>query len=220
MGMLIRRWIEWILGFGRCLTLPAPFEKVSEDPIRQFGSWFDEARRCRGLLLPEAVCLGTVSPDGAPEGRMMLLKGFDAAGFVFYTNLESQKAESLKATPLASLTFHWAPLGRQVRIQGRIEKVSDSEADEYFGSRPRGSQIGAWASRQSAPIPDRQALEGRFAELEKDYQGKEMPRPPYWGGFRLVPERIEFWQERPNRLHDRFLFKREGGRWVVTRLSP
>ncbi len=151
---------------------------------------------------------------------MMLLKGFDADGFVFFTNLNSAKARSLKRTPQAALNFYWEKLRRQVRVQGTVQAVSDTEADAYFKTRPRGSQIAAWASEQSRPLTSREFLEKRVKELEKKFEGKEVPRPTFWSGFRLVPARMEFWIERPSRLHDRFLYTRQGDDWTITRLSP
>ena len=150
----------------------------------------------------------------------MLLKGFDENGFVFYTNSESKKGENLAENPLAAIVFWWAEFERQVRIEGRIDKVSDGETDSYFKSRPRGSQIGAWASKQSQVISSRRLLENRFQELEIQYQNRDIPRPPYWTGYRLRPESIEFWQGRPNRLHDRLRYRLIDGKWVIERLSP
>ncbi|HSA58966.1 MAG TPA: pyridoxamine 5'-phosphate oxidase [bacterium] len=192
---------------------------MDKDPIRQFKLWFDEASAA-GVPLPEAFCLSTVSPDGLPEGRMILLKEADASGFVFYTNLESPKAHALAKRPQAALTFYWEPLRRQVRIQGRTERVSDAEADAYFRTRPRESQIGAWASFQSTPLDSRETLEKRFGEFSEKYEGRDVPRPAHWSGYRVVPDAVEFWIERPNRLHDRFLYTRTGGGWSMKRLYP
>lgn len=191
-----------------------------KNPFDQFSKWFDEAKNHPQIELPNAVCLSTVDEKGFPESRMMLLKGFDADGFVFFTNLNSAKARSLKRTPQAALNFYWEKLRRQVRVQGTVQAVSDTEADAYFKTRPRGSQIAAWASEQSRPLTSREFLEKRVKELEKKFEGKEVPRPTFWSGFRLVPARMEFWIERPSRLHDRFLYTRQGDDWTITRLSP
>jgi pyridoxamine 5'-phosphate oxidase len=192
---------------------------LDKDPVKQFQLWFDEAS-ASGVPLPEAACLSTVSREGEPEGRMILLKEADERGFVFYTNFNSPKARSLQAHPLAALTFYWEKLRRQVRLVGKTEKVSDAEADAYFDSRPRESQLGAWASFQSEILDARETLEKRFEELSRKYEGKDIPRPAHWSGYRIVPAKIEFWIERPNRLHDRFLYELKGKEWVVTRLNP
>lgn len=192
-----------------------------DDPVAQFGEWFREAREESGLALPEATCLSTVSADGYPDGRMVLLKGFDERGFVFYTNLESRKARDLRRVPRASLTFYWEPLRRQIRIQGDVDPVDEADADAYFASRDRGKQLGAWASDQSAPVEDRATLERRFQEAEERFREvEEIPRPPFWSGFRLRPRALEFWQEGPDRLHDRFHYERTPGGWALTRLCP
>lgn len=191
------------------------------DPFVQFRSWFDEAAAAR---VPEvnAMHLATVSAEGRPSGRIVLLKGLDAAGFVFYTNYVSRKGKEMQSHELASLTFFWPELERQVRVEGRIEKVTDEESDEYFQSRPRGSQIGAWASSQSSVIESREVLEEKQRKLEELYgTDQPIPRPPHWGGYRLLPDRIEFWQGRPSRLHDRILYTLQPGHtWIRQRLSP
>lgn len=192
---------------------------MDKDPVIQFRLWFDEAA-ASGIALPEAACLSTVSRNGEPEGRMILLKGADEYGFVFYTNLNSPKSQSLLAHPRASLTFYWEKLRRQVRLSGAVGKVTDAEADAYFHSRPRDSQIGAWASEQSTALDARATLEKRFEEFSRKYDGKDIPRPSHWSGYRIAPEKIEFWIERPNRLHDRFLYELKDGEWAVTRLYP
>lgn len=191
------------------------------DPFERFASWYAEAVKAIPVD-PNAMVLSTVGPDERPSARVVLLKGFDARGFVFYTNLESQKGRELAAHPAASLTFHFSPLGRQVRVEGFVQPVSPGEADAYFATRPRGSQVGAWASAQSAPLPSRATLEARVAEVEAKHQGKPIPRPPNWSGFRLVPDRIEFWVGRENRLHERDVFAREGpdAPWTVQSLYP
>ena len=193
---------------------------VDSDPFRQFRVWFDDAVNA-GLLEPNAMTLATASRDGRPSARMVLLKGFDERGFVFYTNYESRKGRELVETPYAALIFFWGDLERQVRIEGTVERVATEESDLYFHSRPEGSQIGAVASHQSQVIASREVIEERVAELSEEYAGREIPRPAYWGGFRVVPESIEFWQGRPNRLHDRLRYRREDdGVWVIERLSP
>ncbi len=166
------------------------------------------------------MALATVSADGRPSTRMVLLKGCDGRGFVFYTNYTSQKGRELLGNPNASLCFYWKSLGRQVRVDGRAEPVSDAEADAYFASRQRGSQIGAWASEQSRPVDSRETLEERVRAVTAEYDGADVPRPPHWSGFRVVPDRIEFWTDRPNRLHDRQVFDRAVGGWREQRLQP
>jgi pyridoxamine 5'-phosphate oxidase len=195
-------------------------EDLALDPFMQFGAWFDEVAQA-DIREPNAMTLATATPDGRPSARMVLLKGVDARGFTFFTNYESRKGGELDANPRAALVFFWVQLERQVRVEGRVERVSDEESDAYFASRPEGSQVGAWASKQSAVLPDRGPLEARYEELRAQYEGREVPRPPFWGGFRVVPETVEFWQGRVNRLHDRLRYRRQGdGSWVVERLSP
>jgi len=192
------------------------------DPIAFFASLLAEAEGVDRAVLaePTAMTLATIGADGTPSARVVLLKGADARGFVFYTNLESQKGRELLARPRAALCFHWQPLGRQVRVTGDAERVSDDEADAYFATRARMSQIGAWASRQSAPLARDADLEARVREVEERYAGREVPRPPHWSGFRVLPERIEFWRNRPYRLHERLLYERDGDAWRVSRLFP
>ncbi|HEX3272233.1 MAG TPA: pyridoxamine 5'-phosphate oxidase [Ktedonobacterales bacterium] len=195
-------------------------EDLALDPFMQFGAWFDEVAQA-DIREPNAMTLATATPDGRPSARMVLLKGVDARGFTFFTNYESRKGGELDANPRAALVFFWVQLERQVRVEGRVERVSDEESDAYFASRPEGSQVGAWASKQSAVLPDRGPLEARYEELRAQYEGHEVPRPPFWGGFRVVPETVEFWQGRVNRLHDRLRYRRQGdGSWVIERLSP
>lgn len=189
------------------------------DPFAQFDVWFQEAVAAEPVL-PEAMTLATVSADGRPSTRMVLLKEHGPDGFVFYTNFNSAKGRELLGNPNASLCFHWKSLRRQVRIDGPALPVRDEEADAYFASRPRGSQIGAWASAQSSPVESRAVLEDRVRDLQKEYDGRDVPRPPHWSGFRLAPSRIEFWTDRPDRLHDRQLFDRDGDGWRETRLQP
>ena len=192
---------------------------VSPDPIVQFQQWF-VAALAAGVHEPNAMHLATINPEGRPEGRIVLVKGVDAAGFSFYTNYNSQKGTSLGANPMASLTFFWPELERQVRIEGWVEKVSETESDTYFNSRPRGSQLGAWVSQQSQVIAGRDVLTSQQEELENRFNGQPIPRPPHWGGFRVIPDKIEFWQGRPSRLHDRIRYRLEAGTWLIERVSP
>ena len=191
---------------------------VERDPYSQFAKWYGEARDAERPL-PDAAALATASTRGRPSLRMVLLKGFDARGFVFYTSYRSRKGRELARNPHGTLLFYWGNLERQVRIEGRIERVSARESDEYFATRPRGSQLSAWASAQSATVPGRAALERRFAAVARRYP-ESVPRPPHWGGYRLAPEAIEFWQGRDDRLHDRILYRLARGRWRVERLAP
>ncbi|HUF17793.1 MAG TPA: pyridoxamine 5'-phosphate oxidase [Thermoanaerobaculia bacterium] len=188
------------------------------DPIEQFRKWFGEAVETISHL-PEAMTLATADERGRPSARLLLLKGVDGAGFTFFTNYDSRKAVELSANPYAALVFWWPPLEKQVRIEGAVQLVSEEESDLYFATRPRGSQLGAWASNQSGTISE-DVLEKQLAEAELRYQDRPVPRPPHWGGFRLIPEMIEFWQGRPNRLHDRFRYRREDGNWIIERLAP
>jgi len=200
--------------------VPALTEDTLErDPVAQFAKWFDDAR-ASVRPHPHAMALATAGPGGRVSARMVLMKDFDAAGFVFYTNYRSLKARELERNARASLLFYWGGLERQVRIEGRIARVSRRESDEYFATRPRGSQLGAWASPQSRTIPDRAALDELYAAAAARYAGV-VPRPPHWGGYRLAPEAIEFWQGRDDRLHDRILYRRaRNGRWLIERLAP
>jgi pyridoxamine 5'-phosphate oxidase len=191
---------------------------VDADPSRQFHAWLREALAAE-VPEPTAMTLATVDDEGSPSARIMLLKALDERGFVFYTNYESRKGHELASRPLAALTFFWKELERQVRIEGAVEKVSAAESDEYFASRPLGSRIGAWASTQSATIASRPWLEARVKAAEAQY-GESPPRPPHWGGFRVIPDWLEFWQGRQSRLHDRIAYTREASGWVVSRLSP
>jgi pyridoxamine 5'-phosphate oxidase len=198
---------------------PLREQDVDPDPLRQFASWFDAAREA-GVRAPEAVILATASSRGAPSARMVLLKQYDERGFVIFTNYESRKARDLAENPRAALLFYWDPLGRQVRIEGPAERVSAEESAAYVRTRPRGSQLSALASPQSRPIASREGLEARVAELAAEYEGKELPLPEAWGGFRVTPESFEFWQHREDRLHDRLVYTRRRGAWVVERLAP
>lgn len=191
----------------------------NHDPIQLFSEWFEQAKQTT-LPEPAAMILATVSPEGKPSARVVLLKGFDVRGFAFYTNLQSRKSTELQTNPNAALCFYWPPLAKQVRVEGTVQKVSDEEADAYFSTRPRGAQIGAWASRQSAELAQRRELEARVKALEEKFSGMKVPRPPFWSGYRLMPERIEFWQSREDRLHDRVVFVRKGEEWVKSLLYP
>jgi pyridoxamine 5'-phosphate oxidase len=191
---------------------------VSE-PLERFRAWFREAEEA-GVEFPEVMTLATATADGAPSARMILLKGVDEDGFVFYTGYGSRKAEELASNPRAALVLYWQPLGRQVRVEGNVERVSEAESAAYFASRPQGSQLAAWASQQSRPLESRDELEQRYAELEREYVGREVPLPPHWGGFRLRPNAIEFWQHRDNRLHDRVRYTRAREGWRAAVLSP
>ncbi|MBA2474637.1 MAG: pyridoxamine 5'-phosphate oxidase [Actinobacteria bacterium] len=198
---------------------PLRRSELAAKPLEQFRRWFDEARAA-GIRQPEAAALATASAAGAPSVRMVLLKGFDAAGFAFYTSYDGRKARELAANPLAALLVYWEPLGRQVRVEGGVARVSREESGRYFSTRPRGSRLGAWASRQSEPIASRRELEAAVGEAEHRLGGRDVPLPPGWGGFRLAPVAYEFWQHRDDRLHDRFLYTRAAEGWAIERLSP
>jgi pyridoxamine 5'-phosphate oxidase len=191
---------------------------AATDPFKQFDRWFNDTLQAE-LPMPNAMTLATATAAGRPSARAVLLKGVDARGFVFYTNYASRKARELGANPYAALVFVWSELERQVRIEGAIEKVSAEESDAYFDSRPLGSRIGAWASPQSMVLPDRLTLATKVAAIVLRY-GRHPPRPPHWGGYRVLPEAIEFWQGRKNRLHDRLLYTRQAGGWKIERLAP
>ncbi|MHB1422225.1 MAG: pyridoxamine 5'-phosphate oxidase [Gemmataceae bacterium] len=193
---------------------------VDADPIRQFEKWFEQARAAN-LTEPNAMTLATAAADGQPSARVVLLKAFDASGFAFFTNYDSRKGRELAANPRAALLFFWAELQRQVRIEGTVERVSEAESDAYFRSRPLGSRLGAWASPQSEVIPSRDVLEERVREQMRRFPDGEVPRPPHWGGYCVRPLTIEFWQGRPDRLHDRLRYQRvQPDGWRLERLSP
>jgi pyridoxamine 5'-phosphate oxidase len=192
---------------------------MDPDPIVQFEAWFEKVVEAN-LHEPNAMTLATVSGEGRPSARTVLLKGYDGRGFVFYTNYEGRKARELEANPACALLFYWGELERQVRVEGRASRLPGRESDAYFASRPRGSRLGAWVSEQSWPVRDRSVLEERIRALEAEYEDREIPRPPFWGGYRVEPETIEFWQGRENRLHDRISYRREEGAWRLERLQP
>jgi pyridoxamine 5'-phosphate oxidase len=199
---------------------PLREEDVDADPVHQFATWF-EAAKSAGISQPEAAALATATADGAPSARMVLVKRADLDGFVFFTNYESRKGGELAANPRAALLFHWEPLGRQVRIEGPIERTTREQSEAYAHSRGRGSQLSALASPQSRTIESRQELEQRVSELSERYAGEDVPLPDTWGGVRLKPETFEFWQHRDNRLHDRLRYRRgSGGEWRIDRLAP
>ncbi|XP_005990088.1 pyridoxine-5'-phosphate oxidase [Latimeria chalumnae] len=207
---------------------------VSLDPMKQFSDWFNQATKCAAIGEANAMCLATCSTDGRPSARMLLLKGFGKNGFKFFTNYESRKGKELEKNPSAAIVFYWEPLNRQVRIEGQVERLPETESEEYFHSRPKSSQIGAAISHQSTLIPGREYLRKKNAEVEEMYKDKEVPKPEYWGGYILKPDTVEFWQGQTNRLHDRIVFRRprEGevpdgmlshrgeGEWIYERLSP
>jgi pyridoxamine 5'-phosphate oxidase len=194
-------------------------DMLDPDPVAQFTRWLADAEAA-GLPEPNAMVLATVSAAGQPRGRTVLLKSHDASGFVFYTNRTSRKGSDLAAVARACLTFPWYALKRQTIIEGTVQELSAADSEPYFHSRPRGSQLGAWASRQSTVIGSRDELEKRYAELEQRWAGQPVPMPDFWGGYRVVPSVIEFWQGRVNRLHDRFRYRRDGGAWVIERQAP
>lgn len=192
---------------------------VKADPVEQFALWYEEAQRA-GVPEQEAATLASATPDGKPSARVVLLRGYDARGFVFYTNYESRKGRELAANPRAALVFYWPEFARQVRIEGSVEQVSAEESDAYFRNRPRGHQLSAWVSRQSEVVASRAVLEQRMRQLAAQYATAPVPRPPYWGGYRVIPNVIEFWQGQDDRLHDRIEYVRQNGFWKVRRLSP
>jgi pyridoxamine 5'-phosphate oxidase len=199
---------------------PLDIATFAGDPLTQFGLWFDDAL-ARGVTTPEEMCVSTVSAEGVPSSRMVLLKAWDSRGFVFATNYLSRKGVDIAATGVVALTLRWAAAERQVNVVGRASRTTRAESDVIFAARPRGARLAAWTSQQSAPIDDRIDLERRYAEVERRFAGvDEVPRPPHWGGVHVAPQTVEFWQGRTNRLHDRLLYRRHGRRWVLERLSP
>jgi pyridoxamine 5'-phosphate oxidase len=211
--------IRAFLTAGKAVVAGLSEDAAGHDPLALFDRWFKEAEGA-GIFLPESMALGTATSDGKPSVRLVLLKGYDDSGFVFFTNYQSRKALELGANPEATLVSHWAILQRQVRVEGVAQRISTEDSEAYFHSRPRGSQIGAWASKQSEPLQTRRELEDRVKEFEARFKGSEVPLPPFWGGYRLQPRSIEFWQGRANRLHDRIKFVRDDGGWSRLRLYP
>ena len=197
---------------------PLTRDQLAPDPIAQFADWWERAEA--EVPLPDAICLATVDADGAPDARMVLLKGFDAEGFRFHTNYESAKGEQLAANPAAAIVVYWRELDRQVRIRGSVERLSAKESDAYFLTRPPERRHGAWASPQSRPLASREELDERVHEVEERFAGEEVPRPDHWGGFVLRPSAVEFWQGQVGRLHDRFRYTPEDGGWRIERLGP
>lgn len=193
---------------------------MGTDPITLFSTWLNQARRHVGIIEPTAACLATAGKDGRPSARIVLIKQADAEGFVFYTNMDSRKGQELKDNPKAALCFYWMPLRRQVRVEGIVEQVSDAEADAYFATRPRESQIGAWASKQSQRLEDRDELLKAAAATQDRFENQPVPRPPFWSGWRLVPDAIEFWQQGDFRLHERELYIKKAQRWEMEILYP
>lgn len=194
-------------------------ENGAIEPLELFRSWFADAHAA-AIPLSHSVCLATATPEGDPSARMVLFRGFEGERICFFTDYRSRKARDLDRNPRAALVFFWQPLDRQVRIEGTVQRLSTAASDGYFASRPRGSRVSAWASHQSADIDDRSVLEASWTEVERRFRGREIPRPPHWGGYGLLPARFEFWQGRDNRLHDRIVYARSGGAWIRTRLQP
>ena len=217
--MSLKSTLRTVITAGKGVTQGLPDATADRDPIELFGEWFEAARQS-GILLPETMALATCTKDGRPSARMVLLKGFDERGFVFYTNYGSRKANELAENPWAALVMHWAVLHRQVRIEGAVTKLSVEESAAYFRTRSRSSRLGAWASKQSTILDDRQQMEERFKAYEQQFKGEEVPLPPFWGGYRVASERIEFWQGRADRLHDRLCFTRDADGWTTMRLYP
>jgi len=217
--MSIKSSIKTVMTLGQGVIGGIPETADSTDPIEMFGQWFDAARES-GILLPESVALATATPDGLPSVRMVLLKGVDTRGFVFFTNYGSRKSGELEANPNAALCFHWPMHQRQVRVTGSVTRITEEENLEYFSSRDRGSRVGAWASKQSETLAERKELEKRVLEIQERFPGNDVPLPPFWGGYRIAASTIEFWQGRTDRLHDRLLFTRSGDDWSTRRLYP
>jgi pyridoxamine 5'-phosphate oxidase len=217
--MTIRSALKAFFTAGKGVVRGLTEEEAGSDPFALFERWFREAREA-GLYLPESMALATSTADGRPSVRQVLLKAFDDRGFVFYTNYESRKGLEIAENPHGALAVHWPILQRQVRVSGPVEKTSAEESRAYFDTRPRGSRIGAWASEQSAVLRDREQLEQRFRETQQKFRAGDVPLPPFWGGYRVIPETIEFWQGRANRLHDRLRFSRDAAGWTIDRLYP
>ncbi len=211
--------IRAVFTLGRGVLTGLPNAASDSDPIELFGEWFTAAKKS-GIMLPEAATLVTCSKDAMPSGRMILVKDYSDRGFVFYTNYKSRKARELEQNPQAGLVFYWAILERQVRIEGHVTRASKQESEAYFQSRPRGSQIGAWASKQSSVLSDEKNLHVRYKTFRSKFKNNQIPLPEFWGGYRIAPKRIEFWQGRANRLHDRLCFERTGDDWISSYLYP
>ncbi len=217
--MTLRSTLRALFTTGKGVVRGLTDEEAGPDPFALFDRWYREAREA-GLYLPESMALATATADGRPSVRQVLLKAFDERGFVFYTNYDSRKGEEIAENPRAALAVHWPILQRQVRINGGVEKTTEEESYAYFSSRPRGSQVGAWASDQSSVLGEREELERSFREAQERFTGGDIPLPPFWGGYRVIPETFEFWQGRANRLHDRLRFTRTDGEWTIDRLYP
>lgn len=217
--MSILSKIRCALTLGQGLLIENKALQKSDDPIAFFKAWLKEAEDS-GIILPESMSISSCTTEGRPSSRMVLLKEVDQQGFVFFTNYNSRKAIELQENPFAALLFHWNMLQRQVRIEGRIERISEQESADYFHSRGRGSQIGAWASHQSNLLESREVLAERVKMFEDKFKGKQIPLPEFWGGYRVVPDRIEFWQGKADRLHDRFIYQPQQQGWDITRLNP
>lgn len=217
--MTLLEKLRCLFTFGQGVALPMAEIPEDKSPFSIFNTWFEDANKS-GLLLPEAMSVSSCNSEGQPSSRMVLLKSFDERGFVFYTNYGSRKSEELIANNQVALLFHWSVLQRQVRIEGRVEKISKEESEAYFHSRGRGSQIGAWASNQSQKIISKDELHQKEKQYEQEFAGKQVPLPEFWGGYRVVPHYIEFWQGRANRLHDRLCFEKVDGNWQTYLLQP
>lgn len=217
--MSLRSSIRTLFTLGKGVVRGLPEAAENRDPIELFAEWFDNASES-GLLLPESAALATATPEGVPSVRMVLLKGLDERGIVFYTNYGSRKAREIELNPRASLCFHWPVLERQVRVEGTVERASEEESSRYFATRTRGSRLGAWASRQSERIPSGTDLRSEFRRIDQTYPGNDVPLPPFWGGYLLRPTRIEFWQGKADRLHERLVFERRNDTWETHRLYP
>jgi pyridoxamine 5'-phosphate oxidase len=217
--MSIKSTFKSVVTLGKGISRGLPEASADRNPIELFGEWFEEAKES-GIFLPESASLATATKDGVPSSRMVLLKDFSADGFIIYTNYGSRKAREMDENPRASLLLHWVVLERQVRIEGAVERTASEVSEAYFHSRSRGSQVGAWASRQSEVLKDRSIFQDGLKDIEDRFGNGEIPLPPFWGGYRLVPRRIEFWQGRLNRLHDRLVFTRSENDWTTERLYP